>query len=240
MVATRLERLDRLPPFEHGVTLGDFFVPIRVGERAAAWQRHLVLILVGALLMVGGAWVSFPVPQIQLPGVYLPANPYVPFSLQTLAVLFTGASLGFRRGLAATLLYLAMGAVGLPVFAVDSTGAHAAGLDTIVSVTGGRVVLGVTGGYLCGFLVAGAICGTLAEHGWDRTLRGSLATMLAGSAAIYLIGLPWLSVAARLTIPQTLQVGLYPFIPGDLVKAAVAAGLLPVGWWMVRRRAHDL
>ncbi|HEV8053856.1 MAG: biotin transporter BioY [Chloroflexi bacterium] len=240
MFATRLERLDRLPNFEHGVTLGDFFVPIRVGERASAWQRHLVLVVMGSLLIIAGAYVSFPVPQIQLPGIYLPANPYVPFSLQTFAVLFTGATLGFRRGVAATILYLLMGAVGLPVFAVDASGAHAAGMDTIVSVAQGRVVLGATGGYLVGFVFAGAIAGTLAEHGWDRTLRGSLAAMFIANVAIYVVGVPWLAVAAHLTIPQTLQAGLYPFIPGDLLKLAIAAGLLPVGWWFVRRRAHDL
>lgn len=240
MVAARLERLDRLPPFERGVTLGDFFVPIRIGERASAWQRHLVLVIAGMLLIVGGAYVSFPVPAIQLPGIYLPANPYVPFSLQTLAVLFTGATLGFRRGLAATLLYLLIGAIGLPVFAIDSSGAHAAGLDTIGTFSGGRVVLGATGGYLLGFLVAGTIAGTLAEHGWDRSLRGSLAAMLLANASVYVIGLPWLSMATGLSVGGTLSAGLYPFIPGDLLKLAVAAGLLPVGWWAVRRRAHDL
>ncbi len=237
MLATRLRRL---PPFEHGVTLGDFFVPIRVGERASAWQRSLVLVVAGALFMVAGAYVSFSIPQVQLPGIYLPANPYVPFSLQTFAVLFATATLGFRRGLAASLLYVGLGVVGLPVFAVDSTGAHAAGLDTIVSVSGGRIVLGATGGYLVGFLLAGSICGTLAEHGWDRTLRGSAAALLVANAAIYVIGLPWLAISAGLTIGQTMTFGLFPFIPGDILKVAVAAGLLPVGWWLVRRRSHDL
>ena len=237
MIATRL---DRVPPFERGLTLGDFFVPIRLGERFAAWQRHLVLVVLGALLIVAGAYVSFNVPPIALPGVYLPENPFVPFSLQTFAVLFTGAMLGFRRGVASTGLYLAMGAVGLPVFAVKADGTHAAGLGTIISSQQGQLVLGATGGYLLGFLLASAIAGSLAEHGWDRTLRGAVAAMLAATAAIYLIGLPWLSLAARLDATDTLRFGLWPFIPGDLLKLLAAAGLLPVGWWAVRRRAHDL
>ena len=172
--------------------------------------------------------------------MYLPTNPYVPFSLQTFAVLFTGATLGFRRGVASTSLYLLLGAVGLPVYAVKADGTHAAGMATIISSSGGQIVLGATGGYLIGFLFASAIAGSLAEHGWDRTLRGSVAAMIAASAAIYVVGLPWLSMAADLSVEQTLQFGLWPFIPGDVVKLLAAAGLLPIGWWVVRRRDHDL
>jgi len=233
-------RWDRSPPFEHGVTLGDFMVPIRVGERASAWQRHLALILAGTLLMIIGAYISFPVPAFQLPGIEVPGSRYVPFSMQTFAVLFTGATLGFRRGSAATLLYLALGAVGLPVFAVDASGVHPSGLDTIASLQAGRLVLGATGGYLVGFLAAAALAGALAEHGWDRTVRGAIAAMLAANAVVYLFGLPWLAVAARLSVTDTLQAGIIPFLPGDVLKLMVAAGLLPVGWWAVRRRAHDL
>jgi biotin transport system substrate-specific component len=238
MLATRLSRV---PPFERGVTLGDFFVPIRVGERAAAWQRSLVLVLAGTLLMVAGAYVSIDVPAIAIGGVYLPANPYVPLSLQTFAVLFTGATLGLRRGMASSGLYLLLGAIGLPVFALDpQTGVHAAGLDTIATWSGGRLVLGVTGGYLIGFVLAAAVVGRLAELGWDRTLRGAVAAMLVANSVVYIVGLPWLALATGLPVGTALQHGLWPFIPGDLVKLAVAAGLLPVGWWAVRRRAHDL
>ena len=56
MIATRLSRV---PPFERGLTLGDFLVPIRLGERAAIWQRNLLMVLVGTALMVVGAYVSF-------------------------------------------------------------------------------------------------------------------------------------------------------------------------------------
>lgn len=237
MIATRL---DRSPPFERGITLGDFLVPIRVGERIGAGLRHLVLIILGALLIVGGAYASTKVAPIAIPGLYVPVpGTPVPFSLQTFAVLFTGATLGFRRGLASTGVYLLWGIVGLPVFALKSDGTRA-GLNTIISSSEGHIVLGSTGGYLIGFLVAAAIAGALAEHGWDRNLRSSVAAMLVASAAIYAIGLPWLAIALKVDATQTLDWGLYPFIPGDVIKLLVAAGLLPVGWWFVRRRALDL
>jgi biotin transport system substrate-specific component len=233
-------RLTRVPPFERGLTLGDFLVPIRVGERAATWQRNALMVSVGTLLIVLGAWISFNVPQIALGNVYVPANPYVPFSLQTFSVLFVGATLGFRRGVASTLLYLALGCIGLPVFAIDAhTGAHASGVQWIASIQSGRVVLGATGGYLVGFVLASGVVGRLAELGWDRSFLGSVAMMLIGSVAIYLVGLPWLAIAVGLDVPATLQFGLWPFIPGDVAKLLVAAVTLPIGWRVVSRRPND-
>ncbi len=218
-------RLTRVPPFENGLTLGDFLVPIRVGERAATWQRNALMVAIGTLLIIAGAWVSFSVPQLALGNVFVPANPYVPFSLQTFSVLFVGATLGFRRGLASTMLYLLLGCIGLPVFAIDAaTGVHASGIDTIATIENGHLVLGATGGYLIGFVVAAGIVGRLAELGWDRSFRGSVAMMLIGTTAIYLVGLPWLAVAAGLSLSQTLQFGIWPFVPGDVVKLLVAAG----------------
>jgi len=229
-MATATSRLARVPPFERGITLGDFLVPIRVGEQASTRQRHLLMVVIGTLLIIIGARVSF----------YLPGNPLVPVTLQTFGVLFSGALLGFRRGILAVLLYLLIGAVGLPVFAYDADSAsYAAGLDTIAAWEGGRVVLGVTGGYLIGFLVAGALVGRLAELGWDRHLGGSIAALLLGNVVIYAVGVPWLAAAASLDTQQALEFGLLPFIPGDVVKLALAAALLPLGWWLVRQRSSE-
>jgi biotin transport system substrate-specific component len=228
MIATRLARV---PPFERGITLGDFLVPIRVGERAATWQRNLLMVVVGALLIVLGARISF----------YLPGNAYVPVTLQTFGVLFGGALLGFRRALVSVLLYLLLGIVGLPVFAVDSqTGVYRSGLDTIVRVGSGAPSLAPTGGYLVGFLLAGGLVGRLAELGWDRHLGGSIAAMVLGNAVVYLVGVPWLMAATHQGTAWALNNGLLPFVPGDVVKLVIAAGLLPVGWWLVRRRSSDL
>ncbi len=211
-------RLVRVPPFERGITLGDFLVPIRLGERLGSRTRHLALIALGALLITLGAYVRIPIQPVPITG-------------QTLAVLLVGASLGFRRGLGASLLYLALGIIGLPVFADQK-----AGLAMIATVQDGRLVLGATGGYLLGFVAASALVGILAEAGWDRHLGGSIAAMALGNATIYAVGLPWLSVALGLRLDAALAAGLYPFLPGDALKLVLAAGLLPVGWWIVRRR----
>jgi biotin transport system substrate-specific component len=212
------------------LTLGDFLVPIRVGERAASWQRHLLMIAVGTMLIVVGARISF----------YLPGYPFVPVTLQTFGVLFGGALLGFRRSLLSVGLYLLLGIVGLPVFALDaSTGSYRSGLDTILHFGGGTFALGATGGYLVGFLAAGAIVGRLAELGWDRHIGGSLGAMAIGNMAIYVIGVPWLAVATAHDLRWAFDNGMLLFIVGDVVKLAVAAALLPVGWWLVNRRSSE-
>jgi biotin transport system substrate-specific component len=224
-------RLVRVPPFERGLTLGDFLVPIRLGERAAIWQRNLLMIGIGALLIFLGARLSF----------YLPGYPEVPVSLQTFGVLFGGALLGFRRALAAVGLYLAIGFVGLPVFAWDATSeTYRSGVATVATVRDGTLVLGATGGYLIGFLVAAGVVGRLAELGWDRRIGGSLAAMALGNVVVYLVGVPWLMLALGRDLSFGLAHGVYPFVLGDVLKLAVAAGLLPVGWWLVRRRSCDL
>ena len=206
-------------------------MPIRLGERAASWQRHVLMIAIGALIIVLGARVSF----------YLPGNPFVPVTLQTFGVLFGGALLGFRRGVAAVALYMILGIAGLPVFAYDAnTESYRSGLSTIVAIRNGTLVLGGTGGYLVGFLLAAGIVGRLAELGWDRRIGGSVAALLIGSAVIYAVGVPWLMAATGLPIGEALRFGLWPFLPGDALKVLAAAALLPAGWWLVRRRSTDL
>jgi biotin transport system substrate-specific component len=188
------------------------------------------MVAVGTLLIVLGARISF----------YVPPNFDVPVTLQTFSVLFGSALLGFRRALAAVGLYLLLGIVGLPVFALDAqTGAYRSGLDTIISLQGGPIALGATGGYLLGFLVAAGLVGRLAELGWDRHIGGSIGAMLIGNGVIYLVGVPWLMAARGLSLPVALTNGLYPFVFGDLIKLAIAAGLLPVGWWVVKKRSSE-
>ena len=219
-----------MPPFERGLTLGDFLVPIRLGERAASWQRHLLMIVVGTLLIIIGARISF----------YLPGNPFVPVTLQTFGVLFGGALLGFRRSLLSVGLYLVLGIVGLPVFAYSqATGQYPTGLSTFVSFSEGVLTLGIRGGYLIGFLLAGGIVGRLAELGWDRHIGGSVAAMVIGNLAIYAVGVPWLMAATGQNLAWGLENGFFPFLVGDALKLAVAAGLLPAGWWLVNRRSSE-
>jgi len=209
-----LPRLDRSTAEERGLTIADFLVPIRVGERVNARVRDVALVVAGALLIYLTARVSFPVP----------GSP-VPVTGQTLGVLLVGGALGFRRGLAAVGLYVLLGVVGLPFFAEGKGGLS--------------VVWGATGGYLVGFAVAGALVGRLAELGWDRRLGGALGAMLLGNVTIYLIGLPWLKAVTGMSVEETIANGLTPFLAGDVLKLVLAAVLFPAAWWIVGRRPDD-
>jgi biotin transport system substrate-specific component len=208
-----MPRMDRLPAQERGVTIGDFLVPIRVSERLYNRVRHLALILLGTAVIAASAQ------------VYIPTQP-VPFTGQTFGVLLTAGALGFRRAVLATLLYLALGAIGLPIF---SEGKH-----------GAEWIVGNTGGYLVGFVLASAIVGRLAELGWDRNLIGSIGAMVIGSLAIYAIGVPWL--AYRVfdgDLGQAIAAGMTPFLLWDALKLALAAVAFPAAWWFVGRRPGD-
>ena len=216
-------RLDRLPAAERGITIGDFLVPVTLGERLSTRARHVALVVAGALLIYLSSLIVLPVP----------GSP-VPITGQTLGVLVVGGALGFRRGMLATVLYVAIGIVGFPAFAE-----HRAGLGVIASVDAGRLVLGATGGYLIGFVVASGIVGRLAELGWDRHIGGSIAAMLIADASIYLIGVPWLMAATGFTLSEAIAKGLAPFVVGDVVKVLIAAGVFPVAWWIVGRRPGE-
>ena len=210
-----MPRIDRLPAQERGLTIGDFLVPIRVSERMHTRARHLALILIGTTLIVLGARISF----------YVPGNP-VPFTGQTFGVLLSAGALGFRRGVAASALYLLIGSIGLPVFA---GGKH--GVD---------IVLGASGGYLVGFVLASAIVGRLAELGWDRTILGAIGAMLFGSLAIYAVGVPWLAyVAYGGDLGKAYEQGMATFLLWDGLKLALAAAAFPAAWWFVGRRPGD-
>jgi biotin transport system substrate-specific component len=209
-----MPRLDRLPAAERGITIADFLVPIRVGERLSSRARHVALILAGALFIYLTALISIPVP----------GSP-VPVTGQTFGVLLVGGALGFRRGLAAVALYVLLGLVGLPFFAEGKGGM--------------QVILGASGGYLIGFVLAGSLIGRLAELGWDRNLLGAVGAMLIGNALIYVVGLPWLAVVTGWDVSKTLRLGLEPFIVGDLLKLVLAAVVFPAAWWVVGHRPGE-
>jgi biotin transport system substrate-specific component len=208
-----IPRLDRSTAEQRGITLADFLVPIRVGERTPTWIRHVALVIAGALIVALSAQ------------VVIPTEP-VPFTGQTFGVLTVGAALGFRRAALALLLYIALGAAGLSVFAPGG----AQGVERIV---------GQTGGYLVGFVVAAAIVGRLAELGWDRRIAGSLAAMAVGTAVIYAIGVPWLKVVSGIPWEAAVAGGMTKFLVWDAAKLAIAAGIFPVAWWIIGRRPED-
>ena len=169
-----------------------------------------------AALVLGAALLTAACAQISIP---LPGDP-VPVTGQTFAVLLTGAALGANRGAAGQLLYVAMGLVGLPFYA---DGAH-----------GADVVFGATGGYLVAFPLAAWVTGRLAEARFDRTPLKALPAFTIGSLIVFAIGVPWLAVSADISLAKAIELGFVPFIPGGIVKAALAAGLLPTAWKLVR------
>lgn len=168
------------------------------------------LVLLGSLLVASTARVTIP----------LPFTP-VPITGQTFGVLLCGALLGPWRGGLALAAYLAEGLMGLPVFA-GGTSAWSP------SAFGVPVIFGPTAGYLFGFVPAAFLVGFLASRGWDRSFWRAALAMVVGEAAIYALGLPWLSVYVGPGAAVTL--GLLPFIPGDILKLLLAAAALPVGW----------
>lgn len=144
--------------------------------------------------------------------IQLPFWP-VPMTLQTLAVLVIAAGLGPRLGLAAMGAYMAAGLAGLPVFA----GSPERGL-------GLAYLAGPTTGFLIGMALAMVVTGALAQ---GRGLGMRAVAMIAGTVAIYVPGLIWLS--AFVPADQLLAVGVAPFILGDMVKVAIGALALQMG-----------
>lgn len=177
--------------------------------------RDAALVLAATAFIAASAQVAIP----------LPFSP-VPLTGQTFAVLLTGATLGASLGTASAALYLSLALAGLPVLAPTADGVH---------VTGAALFGHPTLGYLAGFIVASYLVGRLAERGFTRTPVRVAAAMAAGNVAIYTLGLLWLGVATGGTLAQVLSWGLLPFLLGDIVKVALAAGLLPAAWALAKR-----
>jgi biotin transport system substrate-specific component len=173
-----------------------------------AHVRDALLICAGAMLTVLGAQIAIPIPP----------SP-VPVTGQTLAVVIAGAALGMNRGMLSQLLYVALGLM-FPVYADGGEGTE--------------VLLGATGGYLVGFVIAAGLVGWFAERGLDRKPLFAFAGFVAGQLAIFGIGVPWLHAATDLSWSAAIHNGFTIFIVGGLIKAAVAAAVIPTAWRFVR------
>lgn len=147
----------------------------------------------------------------------------VDLSLQTLVVLLLGAAFGARMAVATLLLYLAEGAMGLPVF--QGTPEKGIGI---------AYMLGTTGGYLAGFVAMAAIAGWAADRGLDRSPVKLFGAMLAGEAVMLAMGFAWLAVL--IGADKAWQFGVLPFLVPDLVKVALASALVPAVWSLLPRR----
>ena len=173
--------------------------------------RNIVAALAGTALLTLSAKISIP---------FWP----VPLTMQTFVVLVLGMAMGWRLGAATMLLYLAEGAIGLPVFA--GTPERGIGL---------AYMAGPTAGYLAGFVVAAAFCGWLAERGWDRSWWRTAIAMTAGHLIILAAGFSWL--ATLIGAQKAYAVGIAPFYAATVFKTALAVVALPSAWQLLRLRA---
>ena len=165
-------------------------------------------------LVVGGFAVVAVLARVAVP---LPFTP-VPLTLGTFAALLVGSALGPVRGLLAVGSYLVVGMAGAGIFADGRSGWAFASF-----------------GYIIGFVLAATLVGALARRGQDRTMARTAGLMVLGNLAIYACGVPWLMAYTGAGFGQALALGVTPFLVGDAVKIAVAAGLLPAAWALVRR-----
>lgn len=165
--------------------------------------RDIVFIALFAAIMASLA--AFPPITLPLAGV--------PITAQSLGVMLAGGVLGAVRGGLSMVLFLGLVAIGLPI------------------LSGGRggfaVFLGPTGGFLVGWIVAAFAIGFMSERLWQR-LTFPIAfgiCILGGVLLLYAIGVPWVAFAAEVPLRVALT-GSLAFIPGDIVKALIAAGVI--------------
>lgn len=168
-------------------------------------SNNTVLIALFAALIV----VLSLMPPIPLPGIP------VPITLQTLGAMLAGAMLGPLRGALACLLYLVLAAIGLPVLPGGR-----GGLGAFLGPTGGFLIGMVVGAFVTGWLarlLAGRATGT-----WPKLMGYVLACIVGGIVVVYAFGVPWLASVTKMGLPKA-TTAVAVFLPGDLVKAVVAA-----------------
>ena len=179
-------------------------------SEAAKLARNALLALLGAALLTISA-------KIQIP--FWP----VPLTMQTFVVLVLGVVYGLRLGSATMVVYLVLGAIGLPVFA-----------GTPEKGIGIGYMQGATGGYLIGFVCAAAMCGWLAERGWDRSWLKAAIAMILGHLLILALG--WARLAALIGPAKAYYAGVAPFYTATLLKTALAVAVLPTAWKLLGAR----
>jgi biotin transport system substrate-specific component len=192
--------------------------PLVLGDLIAAGRGRVAHAVRDVLLVVGAAGVTGALAQVS---IHLSFTP-VPVTGQTLGVLLAGTALGWRRAAAAMALYAIAGVAGVPWFAGGTAGYASASF-----------------GYIIGFFFAATACGYLAGRGADRSVLKSVPAMVAAEVIIYAFGLTWLAFDLHLSAGVTLADGLTPFLAGDAIKAAIAAGMLPLVWWKLPTRQQD-
>lgn len=176
-------------------------------EGASRLAGQALLAILGSIALAVSAHVIVPL---------YPVNA----TLQTLVIFTMAAAYGRNLAVATLLLYLAEGAMGMPVFT------SGAGL--------GYLLAGPTAGYLAGFVIAAAIVGHAADRGYDRNTFKLLGAMLLGEFVILALGAAW--IAGLFGADKALAWGIGPFIVTDLIKIVLAASLVPAVWALLRRK----
>jgi biotin transport system substrate-specific component len=168
-------------------------------ERAAEWAKQVALVVGASLFVALCAHVTVP----------LPFTP-VPLTLQNCGVLIVGLLLGSRRGFAALALYLAEGAMGLPVFNPTGPGGIAQ-------------LLGPTGGFLMAYPFVAGLAGFVMERGRKTFARAAVAGLLA-ELLLFMSGLAWLAILTG-SMKRAVQSGLYWFLFAEVIKILIAAAV---------------
>ncbi len=145
----------------------------------------------------------------------------VPITMQTLVVLLSGALLGKKKGTASQITYLFFGLFGLPWFSRGGGMAY---------------VLSPTFGYILGFILAAYSVGRLFERGWGKNISSAILAMLIANTIIYIPGLLWLARFVKFS--KLLEIGLYPFIIGDMLKIFLAGSILSSSCKIIKKIKH--
>jgi biotin transport system substrate-specific component len=166
-------------------------------NRQSSYVRKMVYASLFAALTAAGAWISIPIPLSPLP-----------VTLQTLFTMMSGAVLGPYFGVLSMIVYVLLGLIGIPVFAAGQSGLG--------------VLFGPWGGYLIGFVFGAAVTGIIAGLKKKPGLVWLCLAMAAGDIVVYMFGVTQLALISHMTLSKAILVGFIPFIPGDLLKLAVA------------------
>jgi biotin transport system substrate-specific component len=166
--------------------------------------RDAVFISLFAALTAVGAFIKIPIP-------------HVPFTLQTLMVMFAGLLLGSRRGALSQFLYLILGLMGLPIFAQGGGPAY---------------ILQPSFGFLIGFIAGAFTIGKVLDRSPNLTLSRTLLALVLGQGIIYFFGLSYLYLNLNFILQKPISlssvfvIGFLIFIPGDVIKTIIAALLM--------------
>ncbi len=158
--------------------------------------RQMTLVSLFAALTAVGAFISIPLQPI-------------PITLQTLFTLLAGMILGSTLGATSQIIYVLLGIVGLPVFA-----GFRAGIG---------ILFGPTGGYLFGFIISAYIIGKIIELKKEKNIFYYFLAGLLGTIIIYIIGVTQLSLVTGMGVKRAVVVGMFPFLPGDILKVIAAS-----------------